>query len=193
VRNISVYLAGPEVFLPDAVMIGRRKQDLCRQRGLVGHYPLDNALDGEVPGKPISLRIFEGNIALMGKADAIVANLTPFRGPSADAGTVFEIGTFFGMGKPCFGYSNVPGTYLERAAASHGRSLRDGRVFDDEGLEIEDFGLADNLMIPHALEMLGAPLVTAPSMPRTFDGTWRDMAQFDRCLRLVAGHFRAAA
>jgi nucleoside 2-deoxyribosyltransferase len=39
-----VYLAGPEVFLPDAVDIGRRKVELCTRHGLIGLYPLDNAI-----------------------------------------------------------------------------------------------------------------------------------------------------
>jgi nucleoside 2-deoxyribosyltransferase len=35
----SVYLAGPDVFLPDSVAVGRRKQAICRAHGLEGHYP----------------------------------------------------------------------------------------------------------------------------------------------------------
>ena len=30
------------------------------------------------------------------QADAIIANLTPFRGPGADAGTVYELGYMAG-------------------------------------------------------------------------------------------------
>ncbi len=33
----SVYLAGPDVFLPDSVAVGRRKQAICRAQGLEGH------------------------------------------------------------------------------------------------------------------------------------------------------------
>ena len=40
-----VYLAGPDVFLPDAFEIGRRKIELCTRHGLTGLYPLDNAID----------------------------------------------------------------------------------------------------------------------------------------------------
>lgn len=53
-------------------------------------------------------------------ADAIVANLTPFRGPSADAGTVYELGFMSGRIKPSFGYSNVPGSYFDRSQATFG-------------------------------------------------------------------------
>ena len=45
----------------------------------------------------------------MDQADVIIANLTPFRGPSADAGTVYELGYMLGKGdRLCLGYSNSP-------------------------------------------------------------------------------------
>src|SRR5258708_1028231 len=40
-RPPAAYLAGPEVFLPDAAEIGRRKKELCRRHGFEGLYPLD--------------------------------------------------------------------------------------------------------------------------------------------------------
>ena len=42
---MKIYLAGPDVFLPDAVEIGRRKAAICARHGLSGLYPLDNAID----------------------------------------------------------------------------------------------------------------------------------------------------
>ena len=42
---MKIYLAGPEVFLPDALAIGRRKRDICERHGVTGLYPLDNAVD----------------------------------------------------------------------------------------------------------------------------------------------------
>ena len=42
---MKIYLAGPDVFLPDAVEIGRRKARSVRAHGLTGLYPLDNAID----------------------------------------------------------------------------------------------------------------------------------------------------
>src|SRR6266436_6976004 len=116
--SLKVYLAGPDVFLADAVTIGQRKKDLCARFGLVGLFPLDNKIEKEEP-PPRSLRIFRGNVAMMDRADAIIANLTPFRGPSADPGTVFELGYMAGRGKLCLGYSNVIGTYLEKVASRH--------------------------------------------------------------------------
>src|ERR1700681_2818422 len=100
---MKIYLAGPDVFLPDAIEIGRRKSAICARYGLTGLYPLDNAVDLTAPRA--SLNIFKGNEAMMEAADAIIANLTPFRGPTADAGTVYELGYMAGRGKRRLGYS----------------------------------------------------------------------------------------
>src|SRR4030088_3120953 len=109
---MKIYLAGPDVFLPDAVELGRRKADICARHGLTGLYLLDNAID--LSARDASLRIFAGNEAMMIEADAIIANLTPFRGPAADAGTVYELGYMAGRGKLCLGYSNDPSCYADR-------------------------------------------------------------------------------
>ena len=95
-----LYLAGPDVFLPDAIEIGRRKVALCEKHDATGLFPLDNEIDLAAPDA--SLQIFRANQTMMDRADAIVANLTPFRGPSADAGTVYELGYMAGKGKRCF-------------------------------------------------------------------------------------------
>ncbi len=94
---MKIYLAGPDVFLPDAIEIGRRKVEICARHGLTGLYPLDNVVD--LSASDASLAIFKANEAMMDAADAIIANLTPFRGPSADAGTVYELGYAAGRGK----------------------------------------------------------------------------------------------
>src|SRR5258708_10129355 len=139
---MKIYLAGPDVFLPDAVEIGRRKVELCARHGLTGLYPLDNAID--LAADDASLQIFRGNEAMMNEADAIIANLTPFRGPGADAGTVYELGYMAGRGKLCFRYSNDPSTYADRVRKFTDVNLRDGRLGDWPGLTGEDFGLSDN-------------------------------------------------
>jgi nucleoside 2-deoxyribosyltransferase len=72
---MKIYLAGPDVFLPDAVEFGRRKAEICARHGLTGLYPLDNAID--LSARDASLKIFAGNEAMMIEADAIIANLTP--------------------------------------------------------------------------------------------------------------------
>jgi nucleoside 2-deoxyribosyltransferase len=154
-----IYLAGPEVFLPDAVAIGRAKQALCTDAGFEGVYPLDAQLDlVGLPKMEAARRIALGNEALMRSCDLIVANLTPFRGVSMDSGTAFEIGFMRALAKPMFGYSNVPLDYRRRAEMF--RALQ--RLpfdCDFDGCEIEDFDLAENLMITVAIPESGGAVV----------------------------------
>lgn len=184
---MKVYLAGPDVFLHDAVDIGRRKVELCRRHGLIGRYPLDNAVD--VAAGDASLQIFRGNEAMMIEADAIIANLTPFRGPGADAGTVYELGYMAGRGKLCLGYSNHPSCYADRVREFTDVNSRDGRMIDADGLTVEDFGLTDNLMMIHALDLYGCALVTPRQAPADL---WHDLTAFEACVRMAAGRFPPA-
>ena len=182
---MKIYLAGPDVFLPDAVDIGRRKVDLCARYGLTGLYPLDNKID--LAAADASLQIFRGNEAMMNEADAVIANLTPFRGPGADAGTVYELGYMAGWGKLCLGYSNDPSLYAARFSEL---KTSDGRLTDAQGLTVENFGLADNLMMIHALDLHGCPLV-APQ--QAAEDIWHDLTSFETCVRLAAKRLAPAA
>jgi nucleoside 2-deoxyribosyltransferase len=151
---MQLYLAGPDVFLREAVEIGRCKKALCWKHGFEGLFPLDN----DVPEDATA--IFAANRRLMDRADAGLFNLSPFRGPSADAGTVFELGFMAAQGKPVYGYSNDPTSYAARAVRSHGPSVEDDRVLRDrDGHMVERFGLAENLMIAEAIRASGGAFV----------------------------------
>lgn len=138
---LKLYLAGPDVFLRAAVEFGRRKKALCQDYGHEGLFPLDNDVGQDAAA------IFAANRGLMDRADAGLFNLSPFRGPSADAGTVFELGYMAAQGKPVFGYSNTSAIYEDRVAA--------------DAYEIERFGLADNLMIVEGLRAAGGEIAVA--------------------------------
>lgn len=178
---MKIYLAGPDVFLPDAIDVGRQKAEICARHGLTGLYPLDNTVDLSAPGA--SLAIFKANEAMMDAAGAIIANLTPFRGAGADPGTVYELGYAAGRGKLCLAYSNDPAVYAERVRHLTDVTKRDGRLVDAEGLTVEDFGLSDNLMMIHALDCYGCALVTLRE--RSAD-IWHDLTAFETCVRLAA-------
>jgi nucleoside 2-deoxyribosyltransferase len=184
---MKIYLAGPDVFLPDAIDIGRRKVQLCARHGLVGLFPLDNTID--IAAKDASLQIFRGNEAMMNEASAIIANLTPFRGPGADAGTVYELGYMAGRGKLCLGYSNDPSSYADRVRQFSKVASRDGRLIDARGLTVEDFGLSDNLMMIHALDLHGCALERPRQMPADI---WHDLTAFETCVRMAAERLAAS-
>jgi nucleoside 2-deoxyribosyltransferase len=178
---VKIYLAGPDVFLPDALDIGRRKKEICVRYGLTGLYPLDSAIDrsaGEV-----CLNIFKNCEAMMDEACAIIANLTPFRGPGADGGTAYELGYMAARGKLCLGYSNDPAIYADRVRNFGEVTSRDGHLVDANGLTVEDSGLSDNLMMIHALDLHGHALVTPKQAPADL---WHDLTAFEVCVRLAA-------
>jgi nucleoside 2-deoxyribosyltransferase len=178
---MKVYLAGPDVFLSNAAEIGRRKVELCKRFGLIGLFPLDNEVD--IAAENASEQIFRGNEAMMNEADAIIANLTPFRGPGADGGTVYELGYMASRGALCLGYSNHAALYADRVREFTPVTLQNGRLVDVAGMTVEPFGLADNLMMIHALDLHGYPLVTPWQTPADI---WQDLTAFEACVRLAA-------
>jgi nucleoside 2-deoxyribosyltransferase len=145
----TVYLAGPDVFLPNAVAVGRRKVELCAKYGFKGLFPLDNEIASPGPPRQHGRAIYKANVEMMLRADAILANLSPFRGISADAGTVFEVGFFAALGRPIFAYSNDARGFAERTRGS--LSLDEDATSDADGAAIESFDLQENLMVPGAV------------------------------------------
>ncbi|VTZ52302.1 Nucleoside 2-deoxyribosyltransferase [Methylocella tundrae] len=188
-RRLRIYLAGPEVFLPDAKAAGERKTALCAQYGFEGLFPLESeALDD---GVERSLSIYRANRGMILAADGAIFNLTPFRGPSADAGTVFELGLCAGLGKPVFAYSNEDGALLDRMKRDMGATFdaATGRWRDALGMTIEDFGHADNLMLGGCLTEQGRRLTQRRTAP---DERFTDLSGFRLCLEHAAQHFRVA-
>lgn len=113
-----VYLAGPDVFLPDALEVGAAKQRLCAEVGLTGVFPLDGPYErlGGLSPSEAGLAAFDICVELMDTCALAVANMTPFRGPSMDVGTAVEMGYMYAQGKPVFGYSNTSGVYSDRVS-----------------------------------------------------------------------------
>jgi nucleoside 2-deoxyribosyltransferase len=179
-----VYLAGPDVFLPDAAMWMERKKAICASVQLTGVSPLD-----DFPNQPADWanlpewrRIALRNEAHIRGCAAIVANLTPFRGPSADVGTVYEVGFARGLGLKVFGYATVATGFLDRTLSSigDGRQETDGSWWDRDGLLVEQFGLFDNLMIEGCIADSGGILF------REDRDRWQDLSVFERCVQAAA-------
>ena len=149
--DICVYLAGPEVFLPDGLRedIEATKKSILREVGLTGLVPSDNSPELAGASNPAAL-IYQANRELMDRSQGLLANLTPFRGPSADAGTVFELGYMIARGCPSIAYTACATPYNARVP---------GQEMDANGLAIEPFGLCDNLMLDASLEAQGGALL----------------------------------
>ncbi|MEP9353587.1 nucleoside 2-deoxyribosyltransferase [Xanthobacter sp. KR7-65] len=179
---MNLYLAGPEVFLDDAREIGRRKVELCARHGFTGLFPLDGdiALD---PAGMSAAAIFAANLDLMRSADALVANLTPFRGISADPGTAFEVGFAFALGKPVAAYTNVPLELKHRARDAIGQAADGPESLLADGLHVEDFGHFDNLMLAEALHASHLPVIQARTPAAD---PFRDLTLFEAALTQLA-------
>lgn len=187
---MRLYLAGPDVFRPDAKAIAARKKALCAHYGFEGLDPIDQDAPAGLSPAETASAIFRANSALMRRADGIVADLSPFRGPSADPGTVFELGFMAGLGKPAFGYSISAEPFLQRTAAFGGVRGGDGQWRDAGGLVIEQFGLRDNLMIDRALAAAGQEMVVPDrSVGGTADGAQDAAWCIARCLQAAKDYF----
>ncbi len=70
-------------------------------------------MDG-VSKETMGLEISRANEALILSTDAVIANLTPFRGTSADVGTVYEVGMAKELRKVIVGYTHDERKFLQR-------------------------------------------------------------------------------
>ncbi|MBU6235373.1 MAG: nucleoside 2-deoxyribosyltransferase [Alphaproteobacteria bacterium] len=188
---VPVYLAGPEVFLPDAVAIGLAKKRICAAHGLDGLFPFDNEVDvSQFTPEEAGVEISRKNEALMDRASAIIANVTPWHGgPSLDVGTGFEIGYMRALRKPLFLYSNDGRSFYQRVRAHFG----DDVYTDAQGhtraraddTSIENFGgMRDNLMFDGAVISAKGVFIAA-----TKPDVYRDLDLFTQLVQKAASHF----
>jgi nucleoside 2-deoxyribosyltransferase len=183
---LRIYLAGPEVFLPDARAIGDSKKAICRAHGLVGVFPADPEIrDKErLPAAEIARLIADSNVALMDGCDGVIANLTPFRGVSMDTGTAFEVGYMASRRRIVLGYTNVAAVYRERVTRYYERIDAAAAERHSAGSAIEDFGFAENLMIEFAVRRCGGRIVVCD----VAEGTeLRDLGGFEACVAQARG------
>ena len=182
----SVYLAGPEVFLPNAREILDLKIALTREAGLIPVTPGDLELPVTDSKWALGLAISAIDEKLMHSADAIIANLTPFRGIAADTGTCFELGFMCAQGKPAFAYTNVKADHGERTRAHFGGSWStdaQGMPRGPDGMLIEDMGFIDNLMLHGGVVNRGGAVVVGDA-PK--GAALTDMTAFKTVLRVAA-------
>lgn len=146
-----LYLAGPEVFRADARVEGKRLKQAAARLGAEGIYPLD----GETLGSAgdIKRRCRD----MIDEADAVVANISPFRGHHMDPGTAWEIGYAEARRKEVHLWSTDPRTLQLRIPSEPTGEMRiEWR--DAEGHLVEDFDLQENLMITAG----GGPVWSTP-------------------------------
>jgi nucleoside 2-deoxyribosyltransferase len=184
---VKVYLAGPEVFLPNARAQLDKKIALTKAAGLIPVSPGDFVIPPQPTPRQFGHAISEIDEKMMDSADAIIANLTPYHGVSADVGTCYELGYMCAQGKLVYAYTNVAADMKTRTTAHY-----DGDVFRSEdgrlrgtrdGLSIEDVDMVDNLMMQGGVERRGGQVVIHDA---AVEQLYTDTTAFETCLRLLA-------
>jgi nucleoside 2-deoxyribosyltransferase len=185
-----VYLAGPDVFYPDARARGEKMKEALAARGMTGLYPLDGELDPAAYPDPadFALAIAAACEAHMRKADMGLFNIQPWRGPEADEGTAYELGFMAALGKPVALYTSDPRAFAERIIADvyGGEVYSDGEVLRGarDSMMIEGFaGFSSNLMLVNA-GLRSARLALGPGArpPAATHRSFEEAADFAKLL-----------
>lgn len=147
----KIYLAGPDVFKPNAKEIGKQLVSTVDKYGFKGLFPLYNEIPQQssklLTGKIIALE----NIKMIQGCDIVLANLEPFRGPSADCGTVWECAYAKGLGKKVYGYNFDSKKYKDKVIGK----------FAHDNMFVEDFDTWDNIMLVWGIDELFANIQPA--------------------------------
>jgi nucleoside 2-deoxyribosyltransferase len=182
----KVYLAGPEVFLPNAREQLDRKAALARAAGFIPLSPGDLDIPPQPTKREFGCAISEIDEQMMLDADAVIANLTPFRGIAADVGTVFELGFMCALGKSVFGYTNISASHYERTIGYYKGAITtdaEGHTRGNDGMSLENFDMAENLMLDGGIIRRGGTFVVGNAAPNEI---YTDTAAFEKCLKLLA-------
>ena len=185
---MKIYLAGPDVFLPDAVEIGRRKVELCApsradrtvSAGQRRRSCSPRCLAADLPRQ-------RGHDGRSGRhhrqSDAVSRAAAPTPEPSTNSATWRARQALPRL------FQRSRRLCRPRARNSPTVTSADGHLTDAQGLTVEDFGLNDNLMMIHALDLHGCALVTPRQAPRGY------LARSDRVrdLRAISAAERLAS
>lgn len=184
--TVKLYLAGPEVFLPNAREILDAKAAMTREYGFEPICPGDIFIEPAPTRHEFGLKISAVDEAMMDRADGVIANLTPFRGIAADVGTAFELGYMCAQGKLVAAYTNMTANHFARTRDFYAGDVRegsDGRKRGPDGLSIEDFEMIDNLMLDGGIRRRGGHIAVHDAAP---DALYSDLTGFKECLSMLA-------
>ena len=150
----KIYLAGPDVFEPDAISVGEKLKKLASEYGFIGLFPLDNIISTQGTPHEVARAIRDANIKLLESADIIMANLNPFRGIEPDSGTVFEVGYATALGKEVYCYATDCREMILR--------VREKQQLDDTAMRCQDGKIIENFELSHNLMMIDQVVAVDP-------------------------------
>jgi nucleoside deoxyribosyltransferase len=165
---LSVYFAGPDIFFSDYKAKIKKILELSKSYGVRALVPGANpkTLDPKqhFTRYELGVAIYGENIQLLEKADAVVANLSPFRSPvEPDCGTAFEVGFAAARGKCVIGYLADRRSMPDRISSSPLKG-GEGSGRDATGAEVESFDNPVNLMLACSMRSIAPSLEDAVKM-----------------------------
>lgn len=184
--SLKLYLAGPEVFLPNAREMLDTKAAMAREFGFEPICPGDVTIEPAPTRHEFGLKISAVDEDMMNRADGIIANLTPFRGIAADVGTAFELGYICAQGKRVAAYTNMTANHFQRTHGYYQGNVvegSDGRKRGPDGLSLEDFDMIENLMLHGGIERRGGFISVHDAAE---DALYTDLTAFRACLEFFA-------
>lgn len=144
-----IYLAGPDIYHPDAQQRGLDMVALCARYGHQATFPLRHPFQKGTQ-RQCAIWLYNTNARLITNSDLIIANLNPYRGSEPDTGTAYEIGYAIAKGIPVIGYRNAMGTMRDQYGLT-----------DLQGDHIEDHGLPVTLMLGTPVQLIQGGLQQA--------------------------------
>jgi nucleoside 2-deoxyribosyltransferase len=158
--NEKLYLAGPDVFLPNAVEHAEVQRNLCLKYGFIPIHPMDNNIGDIFNEYRIAMKIQRADCQQVRECDIVVANCNPFRGACMDDGTAYELGYGNALGKKSYGYLGDCRALNRRIISMFPCVEKDGKILDKDGFELTcDFGTKINLMMECGMVHSGGRLV----------------------------------
>lgn len=179
----TIYLAGPEVFLPDAMEVMGEKRRLAAHYGFSVTGP---GADENSPSLTVPLTahaIYQRNHEAMSASDYCLANITPFRSISGDVGTIYEIGFMIALGRKVWAYSNDHRPYGARVWSDWYKQSGPQAHKGTDGLAIETYGMADNLMIDGGIAFTGGQVLWPVAPVADIE---RDLTSYEEALKRMA-------
>lgn len=160
----KVYLAGPSVFKMNATKIAEEMKEACQQLGIIPLQPIDNNIDiSEMSPIDAARNIAQANVTMIQEADAMIADISCFRGTAMDVGTAMEVGMAVQRGIPVYTYTHEKRPeYFYRVIDTDNDWIKYGKNYlDGQHQLIENFGQQENLMISSTTDYTNQGYVSA--------------------------------
>lgn len=158
----KVYIAGPDIFSLKWPEISSAIVQASEDLGMTPLFPFTPGATMDVLGfagisavgtREDAAEAREHCLSQLRSCDAVIANITPFRGDEPDSGTVAEIITAHEWGKPVVAYTHDP-RMTDQRHDLRSRTTNNGSMVCNDGFLVERYNLPCNIMVAGACDKL---------------------------------------